>query len=337
MGFMRSYLILILIFVFMMSPGASALKLFSGPVVNIDSPVDDDVFAAGNVVNINAPVASATVAGGTLNINAPVGGDLFAAGGQVFLNSNVSGKAVLAGGDVNFRGTVGRNAVVTGGQVHILPGAVIGRDAFLAGGDVYNGGKVVGNLTVRANTFQNPGSAGSVDFRKVETNRTEAEQSSRGFSVFGLLMILGYLIIGLILIRYLPGLFIAIDSEIRDSPLVKTVVGFVLMIAAFIAILIVAITVIGLPIALIAALLLVVALMLTGTFVSFSLGRWIGARLKLKYGDMALFVIGFVILNILFILPYVGGLIGLISLSLGFGAILYAARKGWPSLEGRSA
>jgi hypothetical protein len=67
--------------------------------------------------------------------------------------------------------------------------------------------------------------------------------------------------------------------------------------------------------------------MLTGTFVSFSLGRWIGSRLNLKYGDMALFVIGFVVLNILFLIPFVGWLIGLISLSLGFGAILYAARS----------
>ena len=43
-------------------------------------------------------------------------------------------------------------------------------------------------------------------------------------------------------------------------------------------------------------------------------------------GDSILFVIGFVILNVLFLLPFVGGLISLISMSLGFAAILYAAR-----------
>jgi hypothetical protein len=319
----------------MLSSGAEGLRLFSGDVVNIDSPVDDDIFAAGNVVNINAPVTSATIAGSSLNVNAPVNGDLFAAGGQVLLNSNVSGKAVVAGGNVNFRGTVGRNALVTGGQVRLLPGAVIGRDAFIAGGDVYNGGRVAGNLTVRANTFQNPGSAGNVDFRRVDTNRTEERQAARGFDIFGLLIILGYLIVGLVLLRYVPGLFTAVDREVRDSPVIKAVVGFILMIAAFIAITIVAITVIGLPIAIISLLVLIVALMLTGTFVSFGLGRWIGAMLKLRYGDMALFVIGFVVLNILFILPFVGWVVGLISMSLGFGAILYAARRNLRHLGGR--
>jgi hypothetical protein len=85
--------------------------------------------------------------------------------------------------------------------------------------------------------------------------------------------------------------------------------------------------VVGLPIALIAALLLIVALMLTGTFVSYSLGKWIGSRLKLKYSDLVLFVIGFVILNILFLIPFVGWLASLISVSLGFGAMLYTCKR----------
>ena len=66
--------------------------------------------------------------------------------------------------------------------------------------------------------------------------------------------------------------------------------------------------------------------MLSGTFVSFSLGKWIGELTKIKQGNSILFVIGFIILNVLFLLPFVGGLISLISMSLGFAAILYAAR-----------
>ncbi len=321
--------IIILMLAFMLfSSGAQALRAFSDDVVTIDTPIEDDVFAAGNMVNINAPVDSATIAGGTLNVNAPVKGDIFAAGGQVYLNSDVGGKVVAAGGNINLGGDIGTNLVAAGGQVNILPAVAVAKDALIAGGNVVNAGDINGTLTVSADNFQNTGTAGRVDYyRTGEPREEERREAWAGIGLFGLLIALGHLILGLILLRYLPGLFFAVDGEIRRSPVVTTVLGFVLMIAAFIAILIVAITIIGIPIALIALFLLIVALMLTGIFVSFSLGKWIGSKLNLKYGDMALFVIGFVVLNILFLIPFVGGLIGLISLSLGFGAILYAARN----------
>jgi hypothetical protein len=316
----------------LMSSGAMALQTFTGDVVTIESPVNDDVFASGDVVNINAPVNSAVVVAGTVNINSPVAGDVFAAGGDVALNSRVGGKVVTAGGNVNLGGSVDTNVVAAGGRVRILRGTTVGRDALIAGGDVSNDGAVAGNLTVRAGSFRNNGTAGRVDYQRTEPPREEGVRE--GFNFFGLLLTLGYFIIGLILLRYLPGLFIAMDEEVRSSPLVKTLLGFVFIIAAFIAIIILAITVVGMPIAVITALLIIVALMLTGIFVSFSLGRLIGGLLKQNLGTMALFVIGFVVLNILFLLPFVGGLIGLISMSLGFGAMIYGLRDNWKRLTG---
>jgi hypothetical protein len=328
---LRKLVISFLILIILLSSAAQALKTFSGSVVTIDTPVNDDVFAAANAVNINAPVNSAVVAGGNLNVNAPVAGDLVALGGQVLMGSDVGGKVVAAGGNLKLNGNVSTNAVMAGGQVNILPGSTIGRDALIAGGEVVNAGRINGNLTVEANTFQNTGSAGRVSFKKVDSNQTRRAENR--LDIFGILMALGYLIIGLALLRYLPGLFFAIDCEVRKSPALKAVVGFVLIIASSIAILILAITVVGIPIALIASMLLIVTLALTGTFVAFSLGRWIGSLLKLNMGDMALFVIGFVVLNVLFLLPYIGGLVGLISLSLGFGAIIYALRRHWHKLS----
>ncbi len=320
---MRLSPIIILLVSIIILPSAQALQEFSGQVVSIDSPVEDDVFAAGNVVNINAPVDSAVVAGGTVNINAPVKGDVFAAGGQVNINSDVGGKVVTAGGNVNLGGNIGTNLVAAGGNVDILPGKAISRDALISAGNVINAGKVSGNLTVYATNFQNNGSAGRVEFHRTAT---EGARPRGGFNFFGVLMAIGYFILGLIMLRYIPGLFKDLDKEIKTSTAVRTIIGFISIIVSVIVIIIIAITVVGLPIAVILALLFIVSLMLTGIFVSFSLGRWIGGRLNLKYSDMILFAIGFVVLNILFLLPYIGGLIGLISLSLGYGAILYAVR-----------
>ncbi|MCX6675182.1 MAG: hypothetical protein NTW84_02045 [Methanothrix sp.] len=307
--------------------GAQALRTFSGDLISIDTPINDDVFAAGSVVNINAPVNSAVVAGGTVNVNAPVKGDLIAGGGQVNINSDVGGKVVAAGGNIDQGGNVGTNLVALGGQVSILPQSIVSKDALIVGGNVVNAGRVNGTLTVSANGFQNTGSAGKVDFQKMETPKQEKREAWGGLGLFGLALIMGYLILGLILLRVFPGLFVVVNEEIMRSPAVVTAVGFVSIIAAFIALIVIAATIVGLPIAIIGFMLTAIALMLTGTFVSFAIGKWIGSRFNLKYGDMILFLIGFAILNVLFLIPFLGGLIYLISASLGFGAVLYSAKN----------
>ncbi|MCJ7443766.1 MAG: hypothetical protein MUO26_04420 [Methanotrichaceae archaeon] len=315
-----------------MCSNAYFLEIFYGDTVSIDSPVDDDIFAAGSMVKINAPVDSATVVGGALYLNAPVERDLIAAGGEVQIESDVGGKIMVAGGNINLGGDVGTNLVAAGGNVNLQPTANVARDALITAGRVLNAGTVNGTLTVRSNDFNNIGSAGAVDYQMIENPQDRRESQTR-FHLFSLLTTLGWLILGLILLKFLPGLFNAVEREIKQSIAVKTGMGFVFIIAICIAILITAITIVGLPIAIISALSMIVALMLTGIFVSFSLGSWIGNRLNLQYSDMILFIIGFVLLNMLFILPLVGWLLSLISICLGFGAFLYVARKNLPKLS----
>ena len=141
-----------------------------------------------------------------------------------------------------------------------------------------NAGRVNGTITVSANQFNNTGSAGMVKFYKSEDPSEKNADNDMGFNIFSLLAMLGYFILGLILVKYLPGIFRAVDGEVRSSTLLKTLLGFVMIIASFIALLLVAATVVGLPIALISMLLIFAALMLSGTFVSFSLGKWIGEQ-----------------------------------------------------------
>ena len=326
----HSSAIVVLSVLLFLSTSGEALRTFSGDTVSIVDPVEDDIFTAGNIVNINAPVDSAVVAGGTVNINAPVKGDVIAAGGQVHVNSAVGGKVVAAGGTIDLRGDVGTNLVAAGGQVSILPGRTVGRDALISAGSAVNSGRVNGTLTVHAGSFNNTGSAGKVDFYQAERAEDKApprEDKWGGFNVFSLISIIGYLILGLILVKYLPAVFRTVDGEIRTSTLLRTIMGFVIIIASFIALVLVAFTVVGLPIALISMFLMIVALMTSGTFVAYSLGRWICTLGGLKQGDLACFVIGFVVLNLLFLIPYLGGLVSMISMSLGFAALLYAARR----------
>ncbi|MEA2045159.1 MAG: hypothetical protein U9N48_01340 [Euryarchaeota archaeon] len=314
---------LLLIFVLLPS-GAQALVILGDDVVSVDEPIEDDLFITGQSININAPVDSAVIAGGDIDINAPVKGDLFVVGGQVNVNSDVGGKIVAAGGTINIRDNVARNVVVAGGQVRIRSTSEIGRDVLILGGNVYNAGNINGTLTVRADSFQNVGTAGKVDFERAKTDPQWDDEASKWMSTFSILTIVGFFIVGLIILRLFPFSVAAVDREIGDSTAIKALMGFILIIATVVLIIISAVTVAGLPLAMILGLFFIAALMLTNLFVSYSLGGKISAALKPDLNDMLVFTIGYAILNVLFVIPYVGGLIKLVSVSLGFGAILYA-------------
>lgn len=325
MWLIKSTLVLIIAILF--CPQSIALQTFSGDSIFIDAPVADDIIAAGDTVSVNAPVDSAIVAGGTVSINAPVKGDVLALGGQVYINSDVGGKVVAAGGTVLLGGNIGTNLVAAGQQVKLLAGKNVNRDAHIIGSQVFNAGNVNGTLSVSANEFNNTGTAMEVKFQKVEDQSRRRDDFKAGYSIFSLIYLLGYFILGLILVRYLPGIFREVDEETRRSTLFKTLFGFVLIVATFIALLLVAASIVGLPIAWISALLFLVALLLSSSFISYSLGRWINERAKMKKGDLASFAIGFIILNVLFYLPMIGWLISMISMSLGFASIIYASRR----------
>jgi hypothetical protein len=323
---MKQIAIIALLAILILSSSAAALRTFSGANVYIDKPVDDDVFISGSVINIDAPVSSVTVFGGTINVNAPVAGDLIAAGGQVTINSHVGGKVMAAGGNLNIGGNISKNVLLGGGQVGIRSGAVIGKDAFVSGGTVTNAGRVEGNLTVSASSFENTGSAGKVEFHQIKTER---EQPEYPVNPFGILMTLGYLIAGLIFLRFFPAMFSTVEMEVKSSTAIKTISGFVLLIVAIVLIFLVALTLVGIPLAIIMTLLFVLAVMLSGIFVSFSLGRAIFDLLKFKTGDLVVFLVGFLILNGLFYIPFAGGIIKLVAISLGLGAIFFAIKTKW--------
>jgi len=187
-GMKRLIFVSLLLILVLLLPHVHALRMLSDDHVSIDSPIDDDVFASGGTVTINAPVASAVIAGGTVIINAPVSGDVFVAGGQILVNSDIDGKIVAAGGDIDLRGAA-ENAVIAGGDIDIHSTTVINRDAVITGGNVSNAGRILGNLTVRADNFLNTGSAGSVDFEK-----TEGLRGLRNLiNIFSILMTAGFL------------------------------------------------------------------------------------------------------------------------------------------------
>jgi len=210
--------------------------------------------------------------------------------------------------------------------------AKIRRDAMITGGQVTNAGSIAGNLTVRARTFENTGTAGHVD---VELSEPRAE-FSRIFSIFGIIFSIGMLILGLVLLHFAPRCFVAVEEEVRKSALIKTVAGFFAIIVSLIVLILISITIVLLPIALLLWMAFFTALLLSTLFVSLALGRILARYIKWEAPPWQMFFVGFIILNLISRIPVVGIIILVISVSLGFAAFFSAVYHNRDKIRGET-
>ena len=325
-------LLVLLLLALLILPGAQAVRMIGGDDTNvITDPIEDDVFASGGTITFDAPIGSLVAAGGEINVNGPVAGDVIAAGGRVRINSSVGGKVVLAGGEVDLNGRVDRNAVVAGGQVVFGPNSSVGRDAEVSGGSFTHRGAVNGTLGVSSSSFENSGTAGAVRYDGgMRPDRGDRPDGSflpgavlAGLAaVLSFLFTLGYLILGLLLLLVAPRTALALETRARDQPLPAFVIGLVSLIAAVILGIVLLVTVVGAPIAILGWLAVIAGIMLAGLVVSLAVGRVVGRVIGLGENRFALFVVGFVLLNLLYLIPFLGGLIKFVVVCLGFGVLV---------------
>lgn len=206
----------------------------------------------------------------------------------------------------------------------MLPGTAVGRDALIGAKRFSNRGSINGTLTVAAEQFENNGTAGRVEFQKIESRH----EDTAFISMFHLLSIIGYLLLGLLGLKLFPWLFRSSEARMLRDPAIETFVGFLAIIVALILAVILAITIVGIPISVMLLLLLAVGIMLSCLLVSFTLGRRLTALLRTGTGSSVSFAVGYLILNMLFLLPYVGRIFMLISVCMGVGTLLYVVRDG---------
>jgi cytoskeletal protein CcmA (bactofilin family) len=308
---------------------AFALQVISGNQISIQEPIQDEVVIFGETVYIEAPVRGAIVFANNIYVNAPIEGDLFAAGGQVTVNADISGKIVAAGNMIDLSGK-STNAILAANNIHFDPTSVIVKDAYVAGGTVNNEGNISGKLVAMTDHLQNNGTIGDLEI----TSQNSMTQDMEGWlSLFGILFVIGFGILGIILVKLLPNQFDSVRLVMNKSIIKNTVVGFLLIILFVVVIVLVALTVVGMPVSAFGVLVLIIGLILSSLMVSFALGKKIlellGRKSSGDINNISSFLIGFVILNLLFIvpIPYFGQIAQVIVTSMGFGAICYTVRK----------
>ena len=322
-----------------------------GTTITVNGTVNGDLFVAGTSVTIN----------GTVNGNINVAGESVTIGGAI------SDGARVVANSFSFSGTVGRDLLLLGNTNAIVSDAVIGRDLILTVSDltldgtverrvagvaemvtlngsvgtefdisvenltINDGASIGGDLTYRSENEAEIAGGAEIGGELTHEMAAAADDIDIGFSVnsiavgvVGLLMAAVY---GTVLLLVFPRLTLAASNQLLENPLMSLGMGVVFLIVVPIVAILVMITVIGIPLGIIALLLYGVALFSAQIFVGMTIGRLIlsfvtdGNRRLIQFFGL---LIGLLILFGLSFIPYVQSWAPLVIAILGLGGLMLA-------------
>jgi cytoskeletal protein CcmA (bactofilin family) len=304
----------------------------AGGTITVLGRVGEDVLAAGGSVLLTGPVGeNVRAAGGTVLIADAVGEDVVATGGTVRLahDARVGGRVWLAGATVEVGGHVRRTLVAAAATVR-LAGRVDG-DVTLVGRRIEIGptARIAGNLT-----YTSPQDAqidpaaqirGAVTHRHAETATRIARVIRVVVGLVWVASLLGVMAVGVVLLGLFPRFTRLAASTIAREPWTSLGLGVAVLVVTPIAALVLVLTVIGLPIALMLTALYAVAPLLgyltAGVFLGDLGTRWAFRRPNASTGWRILsLILALLGLALVRLVPVLGTAIGFLALVMGLGA-----------------
>jgi hypothetical protein len=295
--------------------------LAAGQDIRIEKAVKDGVFAVGNRVSVDGSVArnvraaggtveigsgakidgNASLAGGRVRVLGPIDGYLQAAGGHVLLDAPVAGDVDVNGGDIE----LGPNARV-GGKLRYTTGSELHRDA----------------------SSQIQGGVERVDRKVLWPQWMRGRVGHRG----GWGWSLGIVLLAAVLIGALPGLGRRLGDTVNSRWGWALLVGFIALVCIPALAVLLLITLVGIPLALILAaayfLLLLLGYAATGVAVGdIALRRLAPSHTNDAGWRILSAALAMAAVSLLVRVPVLGGLVGLAALLIGIGALLLQMRR----------
>jgi cytoskeletal protein CcmA (bactofilin family) len=329
----------------------------AGGTVEISGTLDGDVAAVGGSITVSGPVSGSVLAGGgSVSISGAVGRNVRAGAGTLMLGGRVATDALLAGGKVSVQreAEIGRDLLATGGNVR-FSGAV-GRNAFFSGGTILIAGRIEGDATVEADRLRVLSSArigGRLRYRvsrPVEIQEGSqitggAEQMPRRVRPRSMLRSFPYmlawrvtetlwlLVLGLVLLVVAPRAVARVSERIHRGFGYSLLTGFILVVVIPVAAVIVALTFVGVPLAIVLMLLYGATLIAAQVFPAAWLGRWLLGRVARAGAEPSPYlaqIVGTLLMVLLIALPFLGWLVRLVAVLLGVGSLwagIWATRQ----------
>ncbi|GEM_PF-1767867 len=330
----------------------------AGNQITVQADVGGDVLAAGSNLTINGAVGDdVRIAGGNVTVNGTIGGDLLLAGGTVYVGPDavIEGNLLLGGGMVRIEGTIRGNAKVSGEDIVYL-GTSTGT-ADLRGENITLRGSVGGNAIAAAKKLTiDPAARIGGELRywsrsgvqeigasvagtsvydealKMREPVSEEEPTSAG--VVGILGIISLFALfsaalSIAVFQFSTRTFI-IDSamRLRTGPGMSVLWGLIFFLLTPIVILLLMITIIGLPLALAVAACYFLTLLFAQILTAMVLARWAEKQWSTKkkpWHPVAVYFAAlgiWILLKFLWVIPFLGWIIVVLAVFAGFGAVL---------------
>jgi cytoskeletal protein CcmA (bactofilin family) len=334
-----------------------------GENVTIEGTVNGDVFIGAGTVKVSGKVnGNLHIGAGSVTLSGPVSGNVYVGSGWVDITgakiggsllvgtgtlnidkeSAISGSLLAGGGTINNKAPVARNVMVGAGMISL--DSSVGGEVKLGGGKIDLGPKtsIGGSLTYTldetgSNFTMAEGATVAGQIKKIETKsatafraRTKANQAALRSTRFGLgfISFLGALIIGFLWVRFLPKWAEEITGIIKKSFFPSLGTGLLVTILALPVLLLMAITVIGLPLAGISFTVLMFSFYLSKIALGFWAGDFLGQKLGGKKMSLyASFTLGLFVVYVLKGLPYVGIFFSLLIGLTGLGSLFLCYKR----------
>ena len=310
-----------------------------------------NLFAGGSNYRVDETVeGDAFMAGGRVIARGSFGEDVYLAGGDIEIDGAIESDLFAGGATVDVLAGIGDDMFVSGGTVRQHPGSSVAGDAFVAGGTVDLDGSIAGNLHVGARSFTLTGTvsgdvtaeAGSITIAPgariggsltySATNNadisasavagaiTEVAPSERGVfdiavdrGTAGLSTVIALTIMAALLHLIAPGFVTGAVDALSERPLPSFGWGIAAILATPVAIVLLAITLIGIPLAILAGLTLGVLAVIGSVIAAY----WVGMRARSFtsaslqdpefWGRVIWTLVGFIVLTAAEWVPIVGG------------------------------
>ena len=295
-------------------------RIRAGCPVHVEKAVDGDVLAAGCEVRIDAKVdGTLRAAGGDVQVapDAVITGDASLAGGEVVVKGTIQGNLRAGGGEVTIDGNVEGDADVGAGELRLGPNAKIGGKLRYRAGDFHRDpeAQVAKGVSRRAH-------------RQVSWDG-DGFRPHRSSSVAGWIWTATLMIFAGAIAALLPGFSGRVAGELRTRPWHTLLFGFIAFVCIPAAAVLLMLTVIGIPIGILAilgyALLLLVGYVVTSIVVGGLLLDRIKPEAAASVGWRALAAVGTMLaIAIVGRVPVLGHLVIFVALLVGVGAIVAA-------------
>lgn len=331
-------------------------KVRTGDTISVEAGevVAHDLYVFGGDVTVDGTVEGDLVIGsGSVVVNGRVEGDLLVGAAQLAINGEVGGDARIGAGRITVAGTVGEDLLAGAGQLDVLSGGRVGEDLIFGAGEVRVAGDVSGSILGGASTYSRTGTVGGTEDVTLDTDDEPAAPTGPT-TILGdaLRQLLTVVLFGAIALWLVPNALRASEGALRRRPLasiglgIGILVGFIIQFIAVILLMILLALALGsITLDALAGLVIwagIVDLMLSTLALvaaaSFVVDAVVGLALgqlvargwaQNRWQELALLVIGAVIVVALTSAPEIGGLVKLGVIVLGLGAMTVAASEAW--------